>query len=56
MREYAVLGASGSIVNIVTTPKSLAEVAKGWPEHTVKPLDQVPLSVCEQYQYWSERS
>lgn len=59
MREYALLDDRGEILNVVTTDDSLLTVqekmAKVLGPCEVKPLDQVPLAVCERYQYWSER-
>lgn len=54
MTQYALMQ-HGRITNVVTTSRSKAEVQQRYPEYTVQPLDSLPTSICEQYQYWDER-
>lgn len=55
MNEYAVLLASGEVQHLVTTGRTLDEVKKSFPDHKVVLVSDVPLSVLERYQYWSNR-
>lgn len=54
MTEYAILS-GGEIVNVSSTSAPIDEVKKRFPNHTVKPLDSVPLAVKQRYRYWNER-
>lgn len=59
MIEYAIMK-HGEIVNVVTCDTAVADTSTltsrmlGGP-YDVKPLDDVPLSVKERYEYWDER-
>lgn len=55
MREYAILDPWGSIVNVATTSKPLAQVQQEWPSHRVMPLADVPSSVKHAYEFWDNR-
>ena len=52
--EYALLRC-GRIVNVVMTTQLRSAVQQRYPQYIVMPLNDVPLGVCEQYQYWSDR-
>jgi hypothetical protein len=53
-REIALLK-DGRIVNVVTTSASKIALQERWPEYEVRDLEDVPMHVRSNYQYWSER-
>lgn len=54
MTEYAMLY-NGAVVNVITTALPLDDVRKSFPSYEVKPLDQVPQALRDQYEFWGER-
>lgn len=54
MAEYAVLSPSGSVINIVSSSKTLAAIQSGWKERVV-PIETVPIGRLTEYEYWDKR-
>lgn len=55
-KEYALLSkATGLIVNVLMTQKSLADVKADNPKYDIVLLDNVSIGIKQKYQYWSER-
>lgn len=59
MIEYAIMK-HGGIVNVVTCDSAVADTSTLTSRmldgpYDVKPLDQLPLAVCQRYEYWDTR-
>lgn len=59
MIEYAIMK-GGEIVNVATCDRPVADTSTLTAHmidgpYEVKPLDQVPLAVCQRYEFWDKR-